>query len=92
MSTEREDLDTHVTICELRYKQLDERLTRVEHKLEEMNHDMINFKTECRQNFNDIKAMLQHARDEKFKNLVSVAGSIIVALIGGLGYMMMHVK
>ena len=92
MSTEREDLDTHVTICELRYKQLDERLTRVEHKLEEMNQDMVNFKTECRQNFNDIKAMLQHARDEKFKNLVSVAGSIIVALIGGLGYMMMHVK
>jgi chromosome segregation ATPase len=92
MSTERDSLEIHVDLCELRYKQLDDRLTRVEHKLEEMNRDLTNFKTEVRQNFNDIKSLLQSARDEKFKSIVGVAGSIIVALIGGMGYMIMHVK
>jgi archaellum component FlaC len=92
MSTERDNLEIHVDLCELRYKQLDDRLTRVEDKIEEMSKDFNTFKTEMRQNFNDIKSMLQTAKDEKFKTVVSVAGSIIVALIGGLGYMMMHVK
>lgn len=92
MSTEREDLDTHVTICELRYKQLDDRMGKVERQIQEINIDLQDFKTECRQNFNDIKLMLQSARDDKFKVVVNTAGTIIVALVGALGYMLMHVK
>jgi chromosome segregation ATPase len=92
MSTEREDLDTHVTICELRYKQLDDRMGKVERQIQEINIDLQDFKTECRQNFHEIKLMLQSAKDDKFKVVVNTAGTIIVALVGALGYMLMHVK
>ena len=92
MSTEREDLDTHVTICEIRYKQLDDRMGKVEKQIQDINIDLQDFKTEMRQGVNDIKLMLQSAKDEKFKVVTTTAGTIIVALLGALGYMMMHVK
>jgi hypothetical protein len=92
MSTERDNLEIHVDLCELRYKQLDDRLSKVEKQMQEINIDIQDFKTECRQSFHEIKLMLQSAKDDKFKVLVSTAGTIIVALVGALGYMMMHMK
>jgi hypothetical protein len=92
MSTERDSLEIHVDLCELRYKQLEARLSKVEKQMQEINIDIQDFKTECRASFHEIKLMLQSAKDDKFKVLVSTAGTIIVALVGALGYMMMHIK
>jgi len=42
--------------------------------------------------FSEIKTMLTTAKDEKFKTMVTVAGTIIVALLGTMGYLITHIK
>ena len=41
-SLEKESLEAHVDLCALRYEQLDERLTKVENKIDEVHADMRN--------------------------------------------------
>jgi pantothenate kinase len=90
--TERTNLETHVDLCELRYKQLDDRMTRIEHKVEEMTVDIQHFKEEMRKNFSEIKTMLQIAKDEKFKAIIASGGSVVVGLLALLGYIVVHLK
>ena len=92
MSTERDSLELHVDLCELRYKQLDDRMTRVEHKVQELNADMQDFKDEMRKSFGEIKTMLQTAKDEKFKTIIASGGSVVVGLLALLGYIVVHLK
>lgn len=90
--TERTNLETHVDLCELRYTQLDQRMSKVEQQVKELNIDLQDFKEENRKSFAEIKTMLSAAKDEKFKTMVTVAGTIIVALLGVLGYLVTHIK
>lgn len=90
--TERTNLETHVDLCELRYNQLEQRMSKIEQQVKELNIDLQDFKEENRKNFADIKAMLSAAKDEKFKTMVTVAGTIIVALLGVMGYLITHIK
>lgn len=92
MSTERDSLELHVDLCELRYKQLDDRMTRIEHKVQELNADMQDFKDEMRKSFGEIKTMLQTAKDEKFKTIIASGGSVVVGLLALLGYIVVHMK
>jgi predicted nucleic acid-binding Zn-ribbon protein len=92
MSTERDSLEIHVDLCELRYKQLDDRMTRIEQKVQDISIDVQDFKNEVRRGFGEIKDMLIMAKDEKFKTVIVTAGSIIVGLLGLLGYIVVHLK
>jgi hypothetical protein len=40
-SLERQSLEAHVDLCALRYKQLDDRLTSLEGKVDDMHKDII---------------------------------------------------
>lgn len=88
--SERTSLETHVDLCELRYRQLDDRMTRVEQRIDSITDELKQVKAEMNSGFEDIKEMLTHARDEKFKTVVMTAGSIIVGLLGLLGYLITH--
>jgi hypothetical protein len=90
MATERDNLEIHVDLCELRYKQLDDRMTRVESKVTEINRDLQDFKGEMRQGFDEVKSMLTAAQDQKFTTIIASASGIIVALLGMLGYIITH--
>jgi hypothetical protein len=92
MATERDSLEIHVDLCELRYKALEDRMTRIEQKVQDISIDVQDFKDEVRRGFGEIKDMLTLARDEKYKTIVMTAGSIIVGLIGLLGYIVVHLK
>ena len=92
MSTERDSLEIHVDLCELRYKTLEDRMTRVENQVKELNIDMQDFKEEVRRSFAEIKAMLQQAKDEKFKTIIGAGGSVVVGLLALLGYIVVHMK
>ena len=92
MSTERDSLEIHVDLCELRYKTLEDRMTRVENQVKELNIDMQDFKEEVRRSFAEIKAMLQQAKDEKFKTIIGAGGSVVVGLLALLGYIVVHLK
>lgn len=90
MSTERDNLEIHVDLCELRYKQLDARMTSVEQRINEINIDLQDFKEEMRRQFTDVKALLTQARDEKFKTIAAAASGIVIALLGMMGYIITH--
>lgn len=90
MSTERDNLEIHVDLCTERYKQLEYRLSSVEHKIAEVNRDITEFKGEMRHNFDEIKAMLTAAKDQKFNTMVGAASGVIIALLGMMGYIITH--
>jgi hypothetical protein len=90
--SERTSLETHVDLCELRYQQLGDRMNRVEERIDSITADLKEVKAEMNTGFDEIKEMLTTAKDEKFKTVVTVAGSIIVSLLGLLGYIVVHLK
>lgn len=90
VTTEREDLNVHVDICQMRYQQLDERIGRVENHVATINQDLQAFKTEVRESFDEVKQMLSRAKDERFKTMVTAAASVIVGLLGLIGYIVIH--
>lgn len=90
MTTEREDLNVHVDICQLRYQQLEERIARVESTMSAINRDLQDFKSEMRENFDDIKSMIVAAQAQRFNTLVGSAATVVVALLGMLGYLVVH--
>lgn len=92
MTTERDSLEVHVDICQIRYQQLEQRFERVETKVNDLNIDLQDFKAEVRNNFDEVKDMLTAAKDHKFNTTIGAASAIIVALVGTLGYMITHIK
>jgi chromosome segregation ATPase len=92
MSTERDNLEIHVDLCELRYKQLDDRMTRVENKIEDINRDLRDFKDEVREQFDQLKNLLGQAKDQKFNTMVGAGASVVVGLLALLGYIVVHVR
>jgi len=92
MATERDSLEIHVDLCELRYNQLEARMDRFEQRIDSINDELKQVKTEMTTHFGEIKDMLTAARDEKYKTIVTTAGTIIVGLLGLLGYIVVHLK
>jgi len=92
MATERDSLEIHVDLCELRYKALEDRMTRIEQKVQDISIDVQDFKEEVRKGFGEIKDMLTAARDEKYKTIVTTAGTIVVGLLALLGYIVVHLR
>jgi predicted nucleic acid-binding Zn-ribbon protein len=92
MATERDSLEIHVDLCELRYKALEDRMTRIEQKVQDISIDVQDFKEEVRRGFGEIKDMLTVAKDEKYKTIITTAGSVVVGLLALLGYIVVHLK
>jgi FtsZ-binding cell division protein ZapB len=90
--TESSSLEMHVELCAERYGRLEEKFKNVEHRLDQLHDDFSNFKSENSKNLSEIKTLLGAAKDEKFKTMVTTAGTVIVALLGMLGYVLMHLK
>lgn len=90
MTTERDSLEVHVDLCTLRYQQLEDRIQRVESKVNDLNIDLQDFKAEVRKNFDEIKNMISISKDHRFNTFVGTAATIIVALLGTLGYIITH--
>ena len=90
VTTEREDLNVHVDICQLRYQQLEERIARVENHVATINKDLQDFKSEMRENFDQVKTMIAAAQAQRFNTMVGSAATVVVALLGMLGYLIVH--
>jgi len=85
-------LSTHEQVCAERYKGIETRMDNIETRVDAIIVDIKDLKTTNDKQFNEIKLMLTHAKDEKFKTMVTVAGTIIVALLGVMGYLVTHIK
>lgn len=86
MSLEKNNLETHVELCELRYRQLDQRIERVEQQLDRVALDLRDVRTDLQQHFDDLRDSILAAKDQRFTVAVSAASTVIVALIGLIGY------
>lgn len=83
-------LSTHEQVCAERYKGIETRMDNIETRVDAISADLKELKTTNDQQFNEIKTLLSGAKDEKFKTMVTVAGTVIVALVGLLGYIITH--
>ncbi len=85
-------LSTHEQVCAERYKALENRMDNIETRMDAISSDVKELKQTNDKQFSEIKTMLTSAKDEKFKTMVTVAGTIIVALLGTMGYLITHIK
>jgi hypothetical protein len=76
---ESENLAAHVSICQERYKQLDQRIDSVEKKLTGIDITL------C-----EIRDAIQSDRKAQFKQFLTWAGVIITVLLGSLGWLLTH--
>ena len=83
-------LNTHEQVCAERYKALENRMDSVESRMDAISADVKELKQANEKQFAEIKAMLSGAKDDKFKTMVTVAGTIIVSLLGVMGYLITH--
>lgn len=85
-------LNTHEEVCSWRYANIDAKMKTIEDRLDTLEVDVKDLKSSNAKGFNEIKEMLADARDEKFKTIITVAGTIVVALLGMMGYLLGHIK
>lgn len=79
-------LKGHISLCELRYKALEERLDNVENKLHKLEHDLTELKTQTQAGFTEIKLLLERQNSSKQVQLIATFGTIITAILGFIGY------
>jgi hypothetical protein len=85
-------LTTHEEICSLRYAAIEHKMQMIDHRFDKIETDIKELKDSNSKTLTEIKGILTKATDEKFKVMVTVAGSIIVALVGMMGYIVIHLK
>jgi hypothetical protein len=85
-------LNEHEKICALRYAAIETRMDNIETRVDAISSDLKDLKATNDKQFGEIKTMLTAAKDEKFKTMITVTGTIIVSLIGMLGYLVTHIK
>lgn len=90
MSKEQEDLATHVEICAIRYKGIQDQFTQIEDRMDRIETDIREIKASNQQNFDEIKTMITSKMGAGQQAIITAAGTVIVALIGFLGYLLTH--
>ena len=73
---EKTNLEAHVDLCAERYRVLDNRLTKVETKLEKIDSDV-----------SDIKVLLKTSQAKQTQILLGIAGAVITVLIAVVGFL-----
>lgn len=90
MSREEEDLATHVIICSERYKGINEKMDRMDHRMDLLEETIKDLREDTDSHFGEIKHLISNAKDEKFKVMVTATATIIVGLLAMLGYVITH--
>lgn len=81
VSRESEDLATHIEICALRYKGIEEKFEVMDKRLDHINEVLV-----------DIQKALDKKSSTITVALITGGSTIIVALITFLGYLLTHIK
>lgn len=87
---EKDDLELHVELCAERYHRLEEKFSHVEQRLDDLHSEFSSFKSTSDRNFTELKNLIGESKDKKFSVMVTTAGTVIVALLGMLGYIITH--
>lgn len=85
-------LDTHEAICAERYSQITERFSNIEVRFDRIENEIREIKDSNQSHFDDIKKLIGATESEKFKIMVGTAGTVIVGLLGLIGYIVINIK
>lgn len=88
---EHKDLNLHVELCAERYHRLEEKFSAVEMRLDHLQNDFDSFKSSSDQNFKEVKNLIGESKDKRFNVMVTSTATVIVALLGMLGYIITHI-
>jgi hypothetical protein len=87
MSKEQTDLATHVEICAIRYQGIEDKFNVIERRLDKVETDISAIKTQMQTGFTEIKLLLERQNSSKQTTLITTVGTIVVAVIGVIGYL-----
>jgi len=87
MSQEEKDLATHVELCAMRYKGIQEKFNGIERRLDKVEADISALKVQVQSGFSEIKLLLEQRNNQKQTQYIATIGSIIVAVLGVIGYL-----
>ena len=87
MSKEETDLATHVEICAIRYQGIEDKFNVIERRLDKVETDISAIKTQMQTGFSEIKLLLERQNSSKQTTLTTTVGTIVVAVIGVIGYL-----
>lgn len=90
MSREETDLATHVEICAIRYKGIEEKFDDVEQRLTKIERDVADIKIQTSQGFSEIKLLLERQSSNKQIQMIATFGTIITAILAFVGYLITH--
>ena len=85
-------LNTHEAVCAERYAGLEEKMTQIDKRFDKVEDDIKEIRAETSQGFKEIKALIERRQGGSHQAIITAAGTIIVALIGFLGYLLTHIK
>jgi hypothetical protein len=86
MSQENEDLATHVLLCDLRYKQLEERIHAVDTRLIKLEAEISSLKSTSAAGFTEIKLLLERNNSARQTQMMATFGTIVVAVCSLVGF------
>lgn len=90
MSQEEQNLAAHVEICALRYKSIEEKFDAVDERLTKLETEVSGLKSTTQSGFADIKLLLEKQSNARHMQMIATFGSIAVAVIGVIGYLITH--
>ena len=85
-------LNTHEAVCAERYEGINSKMKTIEERLDNLEADIRDIKKTTNQGFVDLKDLIEKRNNSSHTALITTAGTVIVALIGFLGYLLMHGK
>ena len=90
MSREENDLQTHVELCAERYKRLEEKFEMVEVRIDKIETGLSDLKSTTQRNLTEIKELINTRMGSSYQAIIGGCATVIVALIGFLGYLITH--
>jgi predicted nucleic acid-binding Zn-ribbon protein len=83
---ERENLETHVTLCAERYKRLEDKFQVLEVRLDNLSREVNEMKKSQQEDMEELKNIIQQGSDNRFKAMVAASATVVAALISALAY------
>jgi len=85
-------LNTHEILCAERYKSIEIKMGMIDHRFDRIEQDLKEMKDINAKALQEIKTLITAGKDEKFKTMITVAGTILVGMMGLMGYLITHLK
>lgn len=83
---EKQNLETHVTLCSERYKRLEEKFSSLEVHLDLLTKELAEMKQKQTEDMDELRSLIQQSSDVRFKAVIAASATIVAALISALAY------